>query len=414
MSSQDALRVQLESKPNLRTLIDLICNKYQIDPTSNVNIINIKAFLAPLQVESIIKKVKTLKEANEYIVKLYGDTVKANTSSIPDNLNKTKKYLLKVIKTPGDNVAKSKDTRYKGTFDNKESFQEGFDGPGSILDMTATQRIETIKYLNYQSLFREEYIFVDSRYQNTVNPDPSKILFTLLSNTKTKSDHGGIIVGSTIKDIVEVEVFPFSIPYKPVYATFYNKITLTINEWSNSSFEAYEGGQFHFCFDIEKIDNNLIYLRPINSTYSFSRPVNYIDSFSLSFGAMLPKIGFDLDRMYPSKIDYKDEYGLFIFDQPHGVVTGDLVYITDFNTPDEARDVETIKEVNRPEGHVIVKKDNYSFIINVDLRSVHHEDPPLSGIYPIESFDQRALVYFASKRIQIQMRLRYLTSYPQQ
>ena len=413
MSSADLLRVQLESKSNLRTLIDLICSKFNIDSTSNVNILNIKSFLAPLRVDSIISKVKTLDEANTYIVELYGDTIKANTISIPDDLNKTKKYLLKVIKTPGDG-AKNKDARYKGTFENKESFREGFEGPGSILDLTATQRIETIKYLNYQSLFRDEYIFVDSRYQNTVNPDSSKILFTLLSNTKTKSDHGGVVVGSAIKDIVEMEVYPFTIPYKPIYATFYNKITLTINEWSNSSFEAYEGGQFHFCFDIDKIDNNLIYLRPINPTYSFSRPVNYIDSFSLSVGAMLPKIAFDVDRMFPSKIDYQNEYGLFIFSEPHGLVTGDLVYVSGFGTPDEAKDVVTITEVNRPEGHVIVKRDNYSFIINVDLSTVHHEDPPMSKIYPIESFDQRALVYFAAKRIQIQMRLRYLTSYPQQ
>lgn len=410
--SDQTLSVQLESKANLLTLINAICKKYNIDHSSSVNVINIKAFLAPLQVESILKKNKTLKEANEYIIKLYGDTIKANTISIPDDLNKTRKYLTKLIKTPGDD-GKNLDKRYKGKFENKESFKESFDGPGSILDMNITERIETIKYLNYKSLFRDEYIFIDSRYQNTVNPDPSKILFTLLSNTKIKSDHGGIIVGGTIKDIVEMEIFPFTIPYKPIYANFYNKITLSINEWVNSSFEAYEGGQYHFCFDIERIDNNLIYLKPINSTYAFSRPVNYIDNFSLSFGAMLPKIAFDKDRAFPQSIDYTDEYGLFIFNEPHGIVTGDLVYITNFDTPNPARDVNIITQINRSEGHTIVKKDNFSFIINVDITSLHVEDPPFSGIFPIDTFEQNAIVYFASKRIQIQMRLRYLTSYPQ-
>ena len=126
---------------------------------------------------------------------------------------------------------------------------------------------------------------------------------------------------------------------------------------------------------------------------------------------MLPKLSFDADRMYPSKIDYTNEYGLIIFSSPHGLVTGDLIYISGFNTPESAKDVATITEVNRSEGHTIVKKDNYSFIINVDLTAVRHEDPPFSKTYPIESFPQEMIVYFASKRVQLQMRLRYLTSY---
>lgn len=410
-SSVPNLQFQLEHRSNLVKLIGLICQAYKLDSTHTTNIINIKSFLGPLRVDVIASKVKTLDEGNALIVKLYGDTIKANRSSLPDDLDATKKYLLKVIKTPGDD-AKNGNALYKGTFTNKtEGFKEEFDGVGSILDMDPPKRIEAIKYLNYQSLFRDEYIVIDSRYQNKVNTDPTKMDFSLITNSKTKSDHGGIIVGNTIKDIVEIEVYPFSIPYKPVYATFYNKITLGINQWLSNSFEAYEGGQFHFCFDIDRIDNNLIYLKPINSVYSFSKPVNHIDDFTLSFGAVFPKISFDADRMFPSHIDYSNDLGLFIFDKPHGLVTGDLVYITDFNTPSPAKDVHTISEVNRTEGHTIVKKDNYSIVINVDLSAVYHEIPAGSGRYPIDEFAQQALVYFGSKRVQIQLRMRYLTSY---
>lgn len=407
----NALQQQLESKENFIHLIHLICTEYKLDPSLKSNVINIKSFLEPLRVDVIIKKTKTLEEANKMIAKLYGETMKANRPSIPDDIDKTRKYLIKMIKTPGDD-ARNASGRYKGTFtDRKEGFKEGFDGLGAILDMNPAERIETIKFLNYSSLFRDEYILIDSRYQNTVNDDPTKMAFSLITSTKTKSDHGGVIVGSSIKDIVEIEIFPFTIPYKPVYATFYNKITLSVNEWVSSSFEAYEGGQFHFCFDIDKIDNNLIYLRPVNSTYSFSKPVNYIDSFTLSFGAVFPKISFDADRMFPQKIDYTNEYGLMTFASPHNLVTGDLIYITGFDTPDPARDVLAIKEVNRPEGHIIVKKDNYSFIINVDISTVRHEEPLNSGRYPIDDFTQQIVVYFASKRVQIQLRLKYLTAY---
>ncbi|KAG6958961.1 hypothetical protein JG688_00010302 [Phytophthora aleatoria] len=248
------LQQQIESKQNFINLIGLICKEYKLDPTISINIINVKAFLNPLQ-----------KEVNKAIVKEYGKMVEANRRSLPEDMDATRRYLLKTIKTPGNEAVNAS---YKDSFGNKETF----DGVGSILNLSGPQRLEVIKFLNYSSLFRDEYILVDSRYQNTVNPDPTKLTFALITSTKTKSDHG---------DIVEVEVFPFTIPYKPVYATFYNKITLAINEWAANSYEAYEGGQFHFGFVIDHIDNNLIYLIPINSTFSFSKPVNYIDSFTI-------------------------------------------------------------------------------------------------------------------------------------
>lgn len=408
--SQQSIVDQLEDKSNLILVIGLICDKYGLDPQLKTNIINIKSFLGPLNVESIISNVKTLEEANTLIVKLYGDNIQNNRSSIPDNIDKTKDYLIKLINTPGDDASNSS-VAYHDTFKNREGFRETLSGIGTILEASTQQRIDIVKYLNYQSLFRDEYIVIDSRYQNTVNTDSTKMVFSLLSNTKTRSDNGGIIIGSNIQNIVEMEVYPFTIPYKPVYATFYNKISLSINEWISSCFEAYEGGEYHICFDIEKIDNNLIYLRPINPIFAFAKPVNHIDACTISFGAVYPKISFDPDRMTPSSIDYTNPYGLFTFSTTHGLVTGDLVYISGFNTPLPARDVSTILEVNRAEGHSIVKKDNYSFIINVDLTTVYNESPVGSGIYPILDFNQSIIVYFASKRVQIQMRLRYLTNY---
>lgn len=404
------MRYKLEHKSNLVKLVQDICKQYDLDPTLSTNVKNIKAFLAPLQVDVILAKATTIDAANTLIVQMYGESVIAQKSSIPEDMNITKSYLTKLINTPGDNVSANQSTAYKDTFLSEHS-REAFDGIGAILNMNDAQRIETIKYLNYQSLFRDEYIVIDSRYQNKVNTDPTKMAFTLISSSRTKSDHGGVILGSTIRDIVEIQIYPFTMPYKAVYATFYNKITLTVNEWASSSFEAYEGGQFHFCFDIDQIDNNLMYLRPVNATYTFAKPVNYIDAFTLSFGAVYPKIAFDADRMSPILIDFLDPNGLLTFADPHGLITGDLVYITGFNTPDAARDVDVITEMNRMQGHTIVKKNNYTIVLNVDLTAARHEFPIDSGRYPIDEFVHRVDVYFASKRVQIQMRLKYLTTY---
>lgn len=399
---------QLESNDNMIKLITSICTQYGLDPAIERNIINIKAFLMPLDGRLLLQKHKTLDATNKAIVTLYGETIKAKRRSIPDDNDAVHKKLLSIISVPGDD-ATNLSKAYKNTFKNKERLTDG--SSSSILDLDMPSRIETVKYLNYSSLMREEYIIADSRYQNIVNTDLTKIVFNLITNTKTRTDNGGIIIGNNIKDIVEIEVSPFTIPYKPVFANFYNKITLSINEWVSNSYEAYEGGQFHFIFDIDKIDNNLIYLKPVDTSYTFSTPMNYIDNFTLSFGAMLPKITFDADRMYVQSFDFTSAYGIITFANEHNLVTGDLVYVSGFATPDLAKDVKIIEEVNRSSGHIIVKKDNYSILLNVNLSLVRHEIPPGTNQYPIESFTQEVLVYFASKRIKIPFRMRYLTNY---
>lgn len=397
---------ELESNANMLKLIIGICNKYNLDTKIEKNIINIKAFLGPLNASILLRKFKTIDATNDAIIELYGESIKSRRFSIPDANNETRERLLKIISIPGDDAA-NLSSAYKDTFSNKERMNTS---GRAILDMDINDRIDYIKYTNYSSLFRDEYIFIDSRYQNTVNTDASKLVFNLITNSKLRTDNGGIIVGNNIKDIVSIEISPFTIPYKPVFVNFYNKITLTINEWVSNSYEAYEGGQFHFIFDIDRVDNNLIYLTPIDNVYTFSKPMNYIDNFTLSFGAMLPKITFDKDRMYAKSFDYKSKLGIITFGELHNLVTGDLIYISGFTTLEEAQDVETINEINRSAGHIIVKKDNYSILINVDFSKMRRIDSK-DGSYPIDSFKQNVLIYFASKRIKIPLRVKYLTNY---
>ena len=394
---------EFTSKDNLINLIDLICKDNNFEHTNMETVKNIIIFLKNLDGQFLLKKYKRIDLANQAIVSMYKDRLTKN-ASLADNLDEIHTYLTKAIRQPGNESTMRKGV-YKDTFEPSPTV----DTIVSLFNKSSEKdKIELVKYINYESTWRSTYIIVDSRYQNTVNNDSSKILFNLQTTSKVRADHGGVVVGNAIRDIVEVEVYPFTIPYKPVFANFYKRITLTIEEWTADSFEAYENGAFHFVFDIDKIDENLIHLIPVNKTFRFTKPVNYIDNFTLSFGAMLPKIQFDLDRMYPSSIDFSAEDGIFTFSYPHNLVTGDLVYITGFSSPDPAQDGAVIAEVNRDAGHTIVKKNNYSIIINVDLSSMYREVPTGSGIYPITSFEQTPLIYFASKRIQIPMRISYL------
>ena len=411
----------LESPDNFKNLIGKITSKYNIDPNNEQNIINIKSYLRTLNGKLLLNVYKTAPAVNDIIISRFGEYINEK-SSIPDGLEATRNYLLNIIKLPGDDE-KNADITNTNKFTVERLTQQSLQKNKTNYDSNLSDfinadnqtKIDIVKYLNYESLFRDEYIIADSRYQNTTNSDRSKIVFSLQTNLRSTAidttniqSQGGIIVSTNIKDIVQIEVSPFTIPYNPTFLNFYNKISLTINEWTANSYQAFEGGQFHFMFDILKTENNLIYLNPVDRIFRFNKPVNYIDNFTLSFGAMLPKIKFDIDRMSASKFDYKSKDGIITFDQPHNLITGDLIYISDFTTPDPALDVEFINDMNRSSGHTIVKKNNYSICTNMDFSLIRHETPAGSLIYPIDSFNQSINVYFASKRIQIQLRIRHL------
>jgi len=406
---------QLESKENLVVIIDLIRINNNIPEVSPSDIRNIIRFLRGIDGEKILRQTGSIDAANQALVDTY--TTHLNTTrSLADEYNMIDKYTIQILNTAGDDGSDTQTLTDTQAFRNRDAFKksnkkETFADINNFKSLSDQDKIDIVKFINYKSLWRESYIIIDSRYQNMVNTDPTQIAFSLQTLSKKRTDNGGVIVGESIRNIIELQVYPFTIPYNPVFDNFYKKITMTINEWTGSSFEAYEQGAFHFIFDITKIDKNLIYLTPSNNTYSFSKPVNYIDNFTISFGAMLPKISFDIDRMYPSHIDYSSTEGIITFSSDHNLVTGDLVYITGFSSFDVATDVDIINEVNRISGHIIVKKNNYSIIINVDISSMYREYPINSGVYPITTFDQSTvLVYFASKRIQIPMCFRYIVS----
>lgn len=387
---------KLTSKENLTLLIGTICktNNYTMNDKNRIR--DIMVFIKSLNALQLCKKYNNnIDNINKSIIKSYKDHI---TNDKEINIHEA---LKKIILSNGNESANAQ----------YESF--GNDG---VIDfsnfnlMKEQDKIEIVKYLNYESIWRDEFIIIDSRYQNQFNQDRTKLSFSLQANTKTKtiSGNGAIFTTGILKDIIQMEIYPFTIPYNPLYENFYKQISLTILEWSTNVFEAYEDSQFHFAFDIDKIENNLIYLKPINNIFRFYKPVNYVGDFTLSFGAFLPRISFDLDRMNISSIDYSSTNGVITFGSNHNLITGDIVYISNFTSLTPAKNDDLLNEINRVEGHTIVKKNNTQIIINIDFTPMRYEYPQDSNIYPIDSFKQTPIVYFGSKRISIKMRLRYL------
>jgi hypothetical protein len=262
---------------------------------------------------------------------------------------------------------------------------------------TESDQVNFTKIFNYQSLLRDSNILIDSRYQNLANSDRTRIPFTIVNNTKTKIPGSGIITSiGLIQDILEIEIFPFSIPYISAADNYYKKITMSILELSSISIDAYEDSQFHFMFTAVK-NKNLIDLIPINTIFRFYKPISKLTDFTLRFGSPLNPIVFDKDRLYTSFIDYTSNPGVLTFNENHNLLSGDIVYITNFTSNDPAKDLNIINEINSKTGHLCTRTDNTSISINIDFTLILFPNTSLS----IE-------VYFGSKRILMPMRIRYM------
>jgi hypothetical protein len=201
-----------------------------------------------------------------------------------------------------------------------------------------------------------------------------------------------------MRDIVEIEIYPFSIPYISSADNYYQKITLSILELSAISIDTYENSQFHFIFQ-GKINGNLIDLTPINKTFRFYKPIARINEFSLQFGSPLSPIIFDKDRLYTTSINYATNPGVISFGESHNLITGDLVYIENFTTLTPAKDLNIIEEINNSQGHICTRINNTSISINVDLTQI---------AFPSQILGLSVLVYFGSKRILLPLKFRYL------
>jgi hypothetical protein len=217
-----------------------------------------------------------------------------------------------------------------------------------------------------------------------------------MNNSKIKVPGSGIITSiAPMRDILEIEIFPFSIPYSANADNYYKKITMSILELSSVSVDSYENCQFHFMFIATK-NKNLIDLTPINPIFRFFKPITKLADFTLRFGTPLTPIVFDKDRLYAT-INYGSSPCVLTFNENHNLISGDLIYINDFTTLNPAQDLNIINVFNDNNGYLCTRISNDEISINVDATKVLFPDPNLS-----------INIYFGSKRILLPLRLRYM------
>lgn len=388
LNEKEAILSKIISKDNLKSLVE----ETEIALNKKFSVIEIESLVRYVKkmnyaiIQSQINADNTLKQANKYI-----------SNSYKVFINEPKAYDVKEMLK--DNMDSKLDTRNNPLMDKykMERFQNSRESFTDISSMDESSLKEITKVVNRESLLRDINILIDSRYQNRSNQDRSKFQFTIVSETKNKSEGSGTIISSTaLKDIVEIEVFPFSIPYFNDADNYYKKITMSILELSASSIDAYENSQFHFMFDIEK-RLNLLYLTPVNKVFKFHKPIAKINELTIRFGSPLAIITFEKDRLQTKTINYNSNPMTIEFYEAHNLLTGDIVYINDFETLDNARDLGIINEINTPKGHLCSRVDSTTISINIDATLIKFPD-----------ITREFVIYLGSKRILIPLRIRYI------
>lgn len=393
MSNIQNFKKKVKNVDNLKKII-LIAETQFNKKFNKIEIENLVNFINKINLESIYDK--DLDTVNSSIVTIYKNNV-----TKPKNFD-IQEYLKNQINDIPQNIANSKYESFK----DKENFN-GTNTNDSILLQnlismfpslnTEDEKINFTKILNRDSLLRDSNILLDSRYQNISNSDKTQMQFTIMNNSKLKVPGSGIITSlAPMRDILEIEIFPFSIPYSANADNYYHKITLSILELASISIDSYEDCQFHFMFTATN-NKNLIDLVPVNSIFKFYKPITNLNNLTLRFGTPLTPISFDSDRLFSTYIDYTTNPCMITFGQSHNLISGDLIYINDFTTLNPADDLNIINTFNDNNGHLCTRLSDTKISINVDATLVLFPDLNLS-----------INIYFGSKRILLPLKIRYL------
>ena len=247
--------------------------------------------------------------------------------------------------------------------------------------------------LGREQLIRSANLYFDSRYRDRTDSNTDRYVFHF-NNTYSRRE-GTVNALGDIRDIIEMEIYPFELPFTQSTTNHYNKITMLVGEFKQG-FISTEVPEFHFIFNTSILSNNTVRLTPVNPIYKLRDPITRLDRLTLQFNAPLIPVVFS-----PDIIDVTITYtnpATFTASISHQLETGDLVYFTDFTTNNPSADNSTIIFTNRIEGHTINKVSSTEFNCPIlDFTTL----TPMPLTYTTK-------VYLGSKRALIPIRFGYI------
>lgn len=389
--SDEQLKEKILNINNINNLAGLLIKKLKKNNLRNDEKQYFLNFLKNQNYKHLNEKFKgNINKINERILLLY--LQKINTKMEYTDIHETLKLAINNKETEA--VAENK---YANQLKIKEGFDNSVDLTDVITKLTFEQLINFTKIINFQSLWKDSHVIIDSRYRNLSITRLDEFSFSFIQNTKQKIEgSGSIYAHGETRQIVEIEIPSFSIPFVSNADNYYRKITMTIKEFLAVSYEAYEDAQFHFMFNSTE-EGNLLRLDPIYKTFRFYKPITHLSDFTIRFGSPLAPITFDKDRLDTTLIDYSTNPLELTFGEDHNLATGDIIYITDFTTLNPAADLTIINLINRKEGHICTKKN--AITISIIINGMAITSPDLTHV---------SNVYFGSKRILFPLKFKYL------
>lgn len=224
-----------------------------------------------------------------------------------------------------------------------------------------------------ESLYRYNYIFLDSRYR-LLDGDGTEVISWDHVNSVSRSQGSFNTVG-VIRDIVELKVMPIKLPYVANADTDLERITMLIEEFNSQSYIGHENRRFHFIFDTT-VNGDYIVLDPHkfnDGVFRFGNAITQLDKISITFGSPLQKIYLDTDRL-SSTTTYAN-IAVITTVLPHNLVSGNVVIISTFDTVNPAGDFLPISLMNSQAGSVSTVLSPTTFSIPIDLSSIRNTIP---------------------------------------
>jgi len=261
----------------------------------------------------------------------------------------------------------------------------------SVLGNNDKYGIQSI--INPHALLTKTRILLDSR-NRSLDTDGTSLIKWSFSNT-IGVQQGTFNSTSPIRDIVSIKVLPFKIPYTATAENPTNNISMYFNEFSNQCVIAPENGRYHHWFSyVQEGDwlslNAYDYNKGI---YNFDKPITTLDTLSVSFGAPLASVVFDIDRLNATITTGNPT--TLTFAQNHNIQTGNTIYFTNFTTSNTSSDATQIAAMNSIYGLEVTR-------ISATVVTVPVDTSTLVGTV------NSPTAFFGEKRIYINLELTYI------
>lgn len=240
-----------------------------------------------------------------------------------------------------------------------QQITNSFSNAVDISSIFGSKTFDSIKSIfNPAVAVKTTYLLLDTRFR-TLETDGTQSFKWNYTNTNSTVQGSVNAIGDT-QNIVSMRVLPFKIPYyKLAPNNIYNRVSMFIQEFSAQSYIGHENSRFHFMFPTN-VDKNYINMevnRDIDAVYNFKTPVSRLDTITISFASPLQPIIFDTDRQN-MQIESYGIVTVFICLVPHNLETGDIVYVSGFNTINPNLDSPIISQFANLNGIIVENIDD--------------------------------------------------------